>query len=201
MQLLLWKWICQRCFSFFPPEHQHPTKKGRKEKNHLKKTVQDCQAMRNKIFCSKLTQVELLGTNSKRHAWREPVMVLRTRTIPAVNHSRGSIILGGVVQQLGQGQRRSWEENIRTSPKSSCIKHQTQEEPRRLWLLPKLVWPRNGSECWCKCNISHALHNKYAKNENSSVCGQKALKPTLFYTLYQCLDVTNVWNIAGVSGL
>lgn len=49
------------------------------------------------IFCSKLTQVELLGTNSKCHAWREPVMVLLTRTIPAVKHSGGSIILGVIV--------------------------------------------------------------------------------------------------------
>lgn len=39
MQLLLWKWICQHCFSFFPPEHQHPAEKGRKEKKTFKKTL------------------------------------------------------------------------------------------------------------------------------------------------------------------
>lgn len=92
----------------------------------------------------------------------------------------------------------SWEENIRTSPKSSCVKHQTQDV-RRLWLLPELVWLRNVSECWWKCNISHALHNKYAKNENCSVCGLE--RAWNLHSSICSISVSKVWNIAVVSGL
>uniref|UniRef100_A0AAZ3PFP1 Tc1-like transposase DDE domain-containing protein n=1 Tax=Oncorhynchus tshawytscha TaxID=74940 RepID=A0AAZ3PFP1_ONCTS len=53
--------------------------------------------MRNKIFWSDETRIELFGLNSKRHVWRKP------GTIPLVKHGGGSIMLCGCFSAAGTG--------------------------------------------------------------------------------------------------
>ena len=52
--------------------------------------------MRNKIFWSDETKIELYGLNAKHHVWRKP------GTIPTVSHG-GSIMLWGSISVTGTG--------------------------------------------------------------------------------------------------
>ena len=58
---------------------------------HLK----DSQTMRNKIFWSDETKIELFGLNAKCRVWRKP------GTIPTVKHGGGSIMLWGYFSAAG----------------------------------------------------------------------------------------------------
>jgi hypothetical protein len=51
------------------------------------KLPKDSQTMRNKIFWSDETKIELFGLNAKRHIWR------KLGTIPTVKHGGGIIML------------------------------------------------------------------------------------------------------------
>ena len=53
--------------------------------------------MRNKIFWSDETKIELFGLNAKRHICRKPVTIL------TVKHGGGSIMLGGCFSAAGTG--------------------------------------------------------------------------------------------------
>jgi hypothetical protein len=53
--------------------------------------------MRNKIFWSDETKIELFGLNAKLHVWRKP------GTIPTVKHGGGSIMLCGCFSAAGTG--------------------------------------------------------------------------------------------------
>ena len=53
--------------------------------------------MRNKIFWSDETKIELLGLNAKRHIWR------KLGTIPMMKHGGGSIMLWGCFSVAGTG--------------------------------------------------------------------------------------------------
>nr|ACN11500.1 Transposable element Tcb1 transposase [Salmo salar] len=53
--------------------------------------------MRNKIFWSDETKIELFGLNAKCHVWRKP------GTIPTVKHGGGSIMLWGCFSAAGTG--------------------------------------------------------------------------------------------------
>jgi hypothetical protein len=53
--------------------------------------------MRNKIFWSNETKIELFGLNAKRHIWRKP------GTITMVKHGSGSIMLWECFSAAGTG--------------------------------------------------------------------------------------------------
>ena len=62
-----------------------------------KRYLKDSQTMRNKIFWSDETKIELFCLNSKCHVWRKP------GTIPTVKHGGGSIMLWGCFSAAGTG--------------------------------------------------------------------------------------------------
>ncbi|KAG2463250.1 TCB1 transposase, partial [Polypterus senegalus] len=69
-------------------------------KRHLK----DSQTMRNKIFWSDETKIELFGVNARRHVWRKPGTAHhQANTIPTVKHGGGSIMLWGCFSAAGTG--------------------------------------------------------------------------------------------------
>ncbi|CDQ66865.1 unnamed protein product [Oncorhynchus mykiss] len=60
-----------------------------------KRHMTDSQTMRNKIFWSDETKIELYGQNAKHHIWRKP------GTIPTVMHGGDSIMLWGCFSAAG----------------------------------------------------------------------------------------------------
>ncbi|KAG2466803.1 TCB1 transposase, partial [Polypterus senegalus] len=62
------------------------------------------QIMRNKIFRSDETKIELFGVNARRHVWRKPGTTHhQANTIPTVKHGDGSIMLWGCFSAAGTG--------------------------------------------------------------------------------------------------
>ena len=60
--------------------------------------------MRNKIFWSDETKIELFGVNARRHIWRKPGTAHhQANTIPTVTHGGGSIMLWGCFSAAGTG--------------------------------------------------------------------------------------------------
>jgi hypothetical protein len=72
---------------------RHMTVRLEFAKRHLK----DSQTMRNKIFWSDETKIELYGQNAKHHIWR------KHGTIPTVMHVGGSIMLWVCFSAAGTG--------------------------------------------------------------------------------------------------
>ncbi|KAG2466468.1 TCB1 transposase, partial [Polypterus senegalus] len=69
-------------------------------KRHLK----DSQTMRNKIFWSDETNIELFGVNARHHIWRKPDTAHhQANNIPTVKHGGGSIMLWGCFSAAGTG--------------------------------------------------------------------------------------------------
>ena len=70
-----------------------------------KKHLKDYVTVRNKIFWSDETKIELFGLNYKRHVWRKSGTTYhQPNTIPAVKHGGGSIMLEGCFSVAGTGE-------------------------------------------------------------------------------------------------